>query len=133
MTSIPIYKVKKEILMFADVNYRDVLILRLNEFPTDPIMVKAHSKYLKLNYLFIFNGRNSKFCSVNSKGVKLVKRTNERHLHKVFLLLKSMSEFKFFCQTPPLFFWEGFDLSKSGVIKNKEIKQTMNEWIRSHQ
>ena len=121
----------KGVTMIANVHYRDVLILRLNEFPTEPIMVKAHSKYLKLNYLFIFNGRNSKFCSVGEDGKRIIKRTNERHLHRVFCTLKSYTDFKLYCQTPPLLFTENFDLFKSGVIlANKEVKDAMNEWFK---
>lgn len=117
--------------MIAKVHYRDVLILRLNELPTEPIMVEAHSKNLKINYLFVFDGRKSRFCSVDEDGKRVIKRTNERHLHRVFCTFKSHSTcFKFFCQTPPLLFTENFDLYKSGVIlANKEVKEAMNEWF----
>jgi len=124
--------VERRVPMIAKVHYRDVLILRLNELPTEPIMVEAHSKHLKTNYLFVFDGRKSRFCSVDKEGNRILKRTNERHLHRVFCMLKSNPFFKFFSQTPPLLFTEKFDLYKSGVIlANNEVKETMIEWFNA--
>jgi len=119
--------------MIADVHYKDVLILRLNELPKEPIIVKARSKYLKLKYLFVFNGRKSKFCSISPTGEIVLKSTNERTLHKVFLIHKSMEVFEFYCQTPPLIYFDNFNLQQSWAIKNIEVKQAIKEWLRSHQ
>ena len=94
--------------MVLDVNYKDVLSLRLNEYPNEktPITVKVKSE--PVVYVFVFNGKKSMAVYEEADNVGIQKGLyfkSERQLHEHYIQTKKMFEHhksKFLCSTPPI-------------------------------
>jgi len=106
--------------MVLDVNYKDVLSLRLNEYPDEktPITVKVKSK--PCVYIFVFNGDQSMVVYEEADNIghkKFESFKSEKQLHELYIQTKKLFEnngSKFLCTTPPILwgqnqnfkFWE---------------------------
>jgi hypothetical protein len=119
--------------MILDVNYKDVLSLRINECPDEktPITVKVKSK--PVVYVFVFNGDQSMVVYEEADNIghrKSLYFKSERQLHEHYMETKKMLEdnkSKFLCTTPPILWGHNQVLKFWG--KSEPLGEVIKEYI----